>query len=560
MPQKTVFSRAPILQIKFCFPVNGTVRTKDLRIARLYQNAQRHISKPCLWEGLFRIACLFKSKPLDEPVAEMIRQGIEDTESGEIRGTIKEQINIARAALALFEYTADKQILKRLAVWLRYLEIEFDKITSEDNILYQPADLMEFLIRYYNVTGIKSVLRICSRLRAAAFDWTTALHTFQQSIPIKSGNHAYCFPVIHCKPEELEYDTKELLINHAEMLADGVRFTLFSGLFSGNSQDLSSGKTVWEYLIRHHRALCGGTTGNPYLCGCSPDQPVSNRALSAWTEALASQMVLTESDWAVDELVRIVFNGLMECLNHEEAEEIQRVNTFHQHSGNNEDTSLLYARLTRAAASAYNHAITITEEGIRINYLLEGKYLLSSGKKHYILNTESASAIFKCSEQFTAPVDFRFSLTDSSSVLMINGKNEFIRKRSINDPLTGFYIRSKNEWNDGDGFIIKPDGNIIHEDTHHQGICFFSSNCLMTIPAERSRYAFAVCGYPEKQDEKINISLSEIEKWPIRDGEPADIPVLPEGLKKTFHSEMIPYSDNFHRITMFPKAGNSCMK
>ena len=72
------------------------------------------------------------------------------------------------------------------------------------------------------------------------------------------------------------------------MIADGIRYTLFAGLFSGHVRDLSSGKTIWEYLKKHHRAICGGTSSNPFLCGCGSDQPVDTLATAAWTEAFAS--------------------------------------------------------------------------------------------------------------------------------------------------------------------------------------------------------------------------------------------------------------------------------
>ena len=560
MPQKNVLSRAPILQCPYSSPVCGTIRTKDDRINRLYTKAQTYLSEPCLWEGLFRIACLIKRKPDEEPVFSRIQMGLAETESGEFSGSVIDQISIARAALSVFEYNTDRLILKRLAAWLRYLEIEFDRLVAQDNILYRPADLMEFLIRYYNITGMKSVLRICTRIRASAFDWTTALHTFQQSIPIRKDEQIDDLPEINCRPEEIDYDTKEKLINHAEMLADGVRYTLFSGLFSGHSQDLSSGRTVWEYLAKHHKAICGGTTGYPFLCGCAPDQPVSNNALAAWTEAFASQMLIKESEWALEELIRIVFNGLSECLNHDEIAGFQRINTIQKSENKQLNMSRLYARMTRAAASAFSHAVTIMEKGIRINYLLPGKYLFMAEKKRVILNIENNAAVFICKESFAATVDFHISRTGNDNVIMKNGDLQSVRKRENNDPPGGFYIRSEKNWNNGDGFTVHLNGNIISEDTHHQGLCFYAGNRLMTVSADEKTYAFAVCQYPVIHEGEVFIGLSETDKWPIRKNEPADIPVLPVCSGKGRTIKMIPYSENLCRITMFPKAAGICMK
>ena len=132
MPQKPVFYKAPILTTAHCFPSNGTVRTTDERLRNLYVRADEKKDNPFLWEGLFRVACLIKNKPLDEPVTEMILNAIRDTENGSIEGKLSVQISIARAAFAVYEYNTDRSILQRIAVWCRYLEIEFDQLTRED--------------------------------------------------------------------------------------------------------------------------------------------------------------------------------------------------------------------------------------------------------------------------------------------------------------------------------------------------------------------------------------------------------------------------------------------
>ena len=133
-------------------------------------------------------------------------------------------------------------------------------------------------------------------------------------------------------------------------------------------------------------------------------------------------------------------------------------------------------------------------------------------------------------------------------------------KRRTDISSTGFYIRAEGQWNNEDGFIQENNGSIVSEDTHHQGICFYSENKLMTVKADREHYAFAVCGHPEKKDGRITILLSETGKWPVREDEPSDIPVLPADTHTTFTEEMIPYSDNSKRIAMFPKAGGLCLK
>ena len=102
MPQKPVFARAPILAVSHSFPCNGTVRTTDERIKNLYEASGRLIDNPYLWEGLFRIACLIKNKPMEEPVTALILNAVRDTENGSVEGCLSRQISVIRAAFAVF--------------------------------------------------------------------------------------------------------------------------------------------------------------------------------------------------------------------------------------------------------------------------------------------------------------------------------------------------------------------------------------------------------------------------------------------------------------------------
>ena len=94
MPQKPVYARAPILAVSHCFPCNGTVRTTDERVRNLYTASVRWIDNPYMWEGLFRIACLIKNKPMDEPVTTLILNAVRETENGSAEGCLSRQVSI----------------------------------------------------------------------------------------------------------------------------------------------------------------------------------------------------------------------------------------------------------------------------------------------------------------------------------------------------------------------------------------------------------------------------------------------------------------------------------
>ena len=558
MPQRPIFSKAPLLNVHYCFPSSGMIRSADTKIERLYKNANKWIDYPCLWEGLFRVACLLKNKPIEEPVYQKILTALKDTEDGSFDGTITDQIHIARAAMSVFEYNTDRTILKRIALWLRYLEIEFDCLSGRGTFLYQPADLMELFVRFYRITGMKSVLRLCARLRASAFDWTTALHTFQQSIPIRTGkNHDITFS---SKPEEMDYNEKEKLINHAEMLADGIRFTLFSGIFSGHSQDLSSGRTIWSYLVRHHHALCGGTSANPFLCGCAADQKIYNTALAAWAEAFASQLMFHDSDWALEELIRIVFNGLEDCISRPVIPVYQRVNSIQNETEYDKDSAVLYARITRAVATAYQHSVAITEQGMRIQYLIPCRILLMMQKEPVVLQIKENAVRFHCKNDFLCDIEVFTPLSATADVNMIREGRRISGKR--NDPERGHSIsyHCGGRWLNEDGFDLETNQIAVCEDTHHQGVCFLAGNRLYSLKAEEGHYAFAVMHSPEIINDRITVQVQQTEKWHLKDGQPSDIPVLPETKGENVFTELTPYAQTPDRITMFPRTKQACLK
>lgn len=554
MPQKQIFDRPPVLNVPFSFPAAGTVRTADKRVLRLYQQSNRYIGHPCLWEGLFRLACLVKNKPLEEPVAARIAEACAATENGAFNGSVTEQVCIARAALALYEYNTDRAMLKRLAEWVRYTEIEFDTITAQDGILYRPADLMEFLVRFYQSSGVRAALRLCARIRAESFDWTTALHTFQQSIPIRTGEEDRGYPIPDTTPDRIEYDQKEKLINHAEMLADGIRYTVFAGLFSGHGQDLSSGRTAWTYLEKHHHALCGGTTGDPYLNGNGPDRAVNNQVLCAWTEAFAAQTLLPDSAWAVAELTRIAYNGLEDCLNRDPVPGVQYVNTVSAEEAAPEKPAALYARLTRAAASVFHHAVAMTEKGIRINCLLPAKYMLMVQKQALILHTDHTSVAFQCRKPAEASVELFVTPSCSCAVRLTREGQTESNVSSGEIPEGGRFLRTDAVWKNRDRLELIPDERILSEVTHHQGAAYTRMNRLLCVPADEGSFARAACGDPVMEDGKAKVPAAAAEKWHLKDSRPSDIPVLPETRGEPVLTELKEYASCRQRITMIPRA------
>ena len=54
---------------------------------------------------------------------------------------LKHQICIVRSGLALFEFTADRGLLKQLLEWCRFLEAKWDTFENDFCVRIQSADL-----------------------------------------------------------------------------------------------------------------------------------------------------------------------------------------------------------------------------------------------------------------------------------------------------------------------------------------------------------------------------------------------------------------------------------
>ena len=236
MPQKPIYSRFPLMNSVQSGLSRGFVRTEAGELVSLYRKIKEFSSIPVAWEGSFSLACLICDHPTAEPSAKEVSAILSDTEDGSFAGLeTADQVYAARAALALFEYTGEKEILKRLARWCRWLEAGWDGFTGTRWVRIQPADLMEFLVRFYRITGLKAVLRLCSRLRSAAMDWTTVLHHFQQRTSLDLPDSAEEMRALYSRDDfkELDFFNTQYLTNHAEILADGMRYTAYSAIYSG---------------------------------------------------------------------------------------------------------------------------------------------------------------------------------------------------------------------------------------------------------------------------------------------------------------------------------------
>ena len=565
MPQKALFSRMPLLDQRHCALSRGQIRAEMPEIIQLYEKIRESQGTSEILEASFSLSTLVCEKPDEEPASRKIREKLLLWEKGDYSSVLREEIALARAALALYEYTTEKRILQILAGWCRHLEVNWDQFNNSRQIRIQPADLMEFLVRYYRITGLKPVLRLCARLRTSAMDWTTILQKEpDKHISTIIGSENKAEELLSREDfSQLDYDEKTLLTNHSGILADGMRYTAYSSLYSGHEQELKAGRNGWEHLYKSHHAVCGGLTADPFLTGGRTDTGNDPETVAAWTEALIAQMQIDSGPWVLDEITRIVHNSLLDILKTKNFCKPQYVNVLtpddavtehgiHRHDEICGERRKL-GRIARAVSLVYQHAVTLTRDSVCLNWQIPGRFLFQSNGSTVLLQEYPDRVLFSMKESACMKLAVYHAATDTTNVILKTGKEKKDHSGNIPENLkTGFYLIINREWETGDT-LLSVQGNRIHaEKGHHQGICFFTHNQLMVHTDANICFPLVPNGMPEFKNGNIILPVCRIKTWPVKNGIPGDIPVLPSPQGATEYITLKPYAGEACRISLFP--------
>lgn len=564
MPQKAVLTRAPLMDAAMCALSRGQARTDSRELATIYRMLEETGEATYTWEALFSLACLLTDHPTDETVAGRILSALGDTQTGVFETGSDQQLDVARAALAMYEYTTDRGILKRLARWCGWLEADWDKMKNCRWIRIQPADLMSFLVRFYRITGLKAVLRLCSRLRSSAMDWTTVLHNFHQRNPLSLPEMEKETESLFALKEysDLDFQAMQYLSNHAEILADGVRYTVWSAVYSGNGQEITAGRKGWETLKKFHGAVCGGTTGSVFLGGRGTDRGIHAASTAAWMEAMIVQMQASASPWAMNEAVRLLYNALEDCINHARTIPVRYVNTTD--GGGNakifdpetdpERSLRTMARLARAAAMAWQNAVTVSSDGINLNYLLTGRYMISCGGQNAVLLCDKDALHIRCRTPFEMNLNIFYAASETAQIELQTAYGA--EKKTVPNQPEGRMIRIRRTWENLDTLTFHQDEKICVEEVAHRGICILVRNRIMSLNTQDGEYRYAISGNAFIRNGQVFARVTRIPRWPVRNGIPSDIPVLPGGNGEAISAPLTPYAETICRISVFPRESN----
>ena len=558
MALKPIFDKSPLLSLTSLPLRPGQARVQLPRVKALYAMSEAAEGHPALWEGVFRLACVVKAHPMEEPVVRWIRDAMaHQAEDGSLPGPVADQVALLRASWAMYEHDAKRPLLEKLTLWCGWACEHWEAVLADAHVRVSPADLMCLLLDLYRVTGKKPLLHLCERLRAEAMDWSGALHTFSVQRPVKriisweeleKGLQAE-------EGRESGFYTRQYLTCHAETLADGLRSSLTSGRFSGSGTELSAPQVGWEKISRYHGAVCGGTTADETLGGASPSCAIDAASLGAWAESLAA----VREQWAFDALDVLFHNGLPACIDHGNIISFQRVNGLFDHCGTadcyhiSENTDLrALNRLCRGYAAAIASAVTPRPDGLSLNLYVPGRYAVPTEQGTLILNVAGSDGSWAITVHARQPIKAIIRLrvpgwTDEAAVT--------VGGRDIGDDCVGMSIALDRTWQDGDLIAVRFNHKLRVVDGYHQSACVMLGNQVMALPASiESAWNVALCGEPTlTNDGHITVPLKRVPVWVRKDAAPVDLPVRPETEGEAFTAQLAPYADTLRRIAVFPR-------
>lgn len=555
MPLKPVYKRAPLLTLQQSALIRGAVSTNDANVKMIYECCKKYPDEVTLLEGTFGLSCLLCADPLQEPAAIRIRELVKTVVSDSpVQMSEKDQVAVMRAAFALYEYSGEKELAASILAWCARKEAEWDQLIADAGVRQLPADLMELLVSLYRRTGSKGLLRLCTRLRSQSMDWTSIIRTFDQNRGLKKliDHNELCSAIEKENNDETAYYTRLYLTNNAVNFADGIRYTVFSGQFSGNGQEMSAGERGWDLIRKYHYAVCGGSTADRTLEGMGTHRAIDAASTAAWCEALCNLYLANSKASLLQDIMDIAVNAIPALIGEEGPAEYQFVNIVKEDSGisrvydpadENVHRVEILARLSRALDLLYRTAVSVTESGAAVNMMLPCTVKFTLSGKTCGLESDGETVRLKIRESikagifFAASADTDVRLNDDSAFRVVKGS------RVLFDRI----------WAPGDRIVTETAEDVKTVEGHHHSAVIRKGNTVYALPASEKKFAYALCGEATEREGKIYGRFRKVKDWKQAGGIPNNVPVYPQTEGSVTEMELVPYADVKTRITVFPR-------
>lgn len=563
MPVKPNYHRSPMSALRACPLGPGQARISVKFITDMYQAASAYQSEYAMWEGLFRVACILFDHPDEQPVYSLILDELSKQNSdGDFTGDVIQNLQIARAVLAVYEYANSRDALKALLLFCSWIMSHWNEISSCASIRRNPADLMEFLIKIYWYTGKKPILSLCDKLRRESVNWTGILQTY--SIKRPTSLMASWLEMRAGIDREGDADdgqyVRQYLMTHAETLADGMRATSMNAIFSGSGDELKAAQNGWSKISHWHGAICGGTTADEAVQGNDPSIAIDAASLCAWTEAFLVQFMHEDSRWAVQEVSTLLCNALPASIIGGKLSPYQRVNMvektplirecYHTHAPEEQRKRCLI-RLCRVAARAVSNAVMTTPNGLDVLLYISGEYDLQLNEKAFrvsISHPSDSSIQIMLQGKEEAEATLRLFIPEwmQDMQLAVNGKAQKVSAKNGAVELHG-------NWHHGDTITLVWVPTVRVVETFHQGRAVFLGDMLMVLDVSDHDWKVAMVGEPRIEDGQVHVSVGEVKNWEQANGVTRPLPVRPKISGEPTDAVLSPYYATPVRLCVFPK-------
>lgn len=261
-----------------------------------------------------------------------------------------------------------------------------------------------------------------------------------------------------------------------------------------------------------------------------------------------------KNEWAYAALERMAFNAMPATLQGDTLAAFQRVNALNAQVDesvcfwmNDNHAARALNRMARGYAALASSVVTVRADGADVNLYMPGRFAVPVEDELLIFTMKAtgkaAELTVHCKRETEATVRLRIPAWSRSTEVMVNHADSH---QEVKNGMMSF----DRTWHDGDVITLTFDQTLYVEDGHHQGKAIYRGPVLMALPVadDNWRQAFvAAC----EDENRVVAKLASVKEWKVKDGVPADLPVLPEA-GDAAEFALAPYARTAARIALFP--------
>ena len=382
------------------------------------------------------------------------------------------------------------------------------------------ADVVHAALWLYNLTGNKALLTLCLKLRAQGPDWTSLLHTFPQTRPVK---------------EFLTQENPAYWRVDGQTIAAALRACGLRALYEGGMKNETAFHAAWKKLMRYHGAAHGLYNASPLLAGANPAGGVTSAAAEEMIRSLETLQWTLGAPECGNVMERIVQNALRVCGS------VQQANQLAPREGGT--PAALAVAASAMWMAARDGLAAFGYEPCSVKWVAEGMPIRVD-----VAKGDTFGKNVRLTVRVKRPVRFRLYLRipawAEAPTCAVNGE-----KTTVNADV--FHVVER-EWANGDTVELVLPASVRAVGGYHQSVSVVRGATTYALPVEPdTRWNMALLperGF-ETDGDAVWAYACSVPEWTEVDA----LPVLPR--VNAAHAEkikLIPYGQTRARIAQFP--------